>query len=261
MPYNRDYVAIGLAIVLSLTLKDMPNHYQLAIAEYGNSAMLTTGQHLFSSVISSARNEERSRFLLARNVELALENMRIREDKLENSRLRRALEFKESQGQEKRLVAAEVIGRDADLIFDTITINAGKDRGIEKNGTVVTSDGLLVGHVTQVQDRTATVQLIRRSQVSAVIQEGRGKGIVSWEHGNRFRLRYIEANAVNRSIRKGDRVVSSGLGGRFPKGIPIGEITEVYDQERDPLFKAVFLQSGVDFSGIEEVFVMPPNSA
>jgi rod shape-determining protein MreC len=75
-------------------------------------------------------------------------------------------------------------------------------------------------------------------------------------HGKRFRLQYVEANKANSAIRKGDRVVSSGLGGRFPKGILIGHIVEVRDQRRDPLFKEVFLESSVDFSRVEEVFVI-----
>ena len=55
-----------------------------------------------------------------------------------------------------------------------------------------------------------------------------------------------------------DRVVSSGLGGRYPKGITIGYVTHVNKQSSDPLFKEVFLKSKVDFRNLEEVFVMRP---
>mgnify|MGYP000063643295 CR=1 FL=1 len=62
-----------------------------------------------------------------------------------------------------------------------------------------------------------------------------------------------------RGIEIGDRVVSSGLGGRFPKGLTVGYVTEVREQERDPLFKEVFLESSVDFRDLEEVFVIDPS--
>ena len=121
---------------------------------------------------------------------------------------------------------------------------------------VVTVEGMLLGHVIQVAERAAIVQLITRSRVSALIQERRVRAMVSWDRGKRFRLDYVESNPANNAICVGDRVVSSGLGGRFPKGILIGEISEVSDNERDALFKAVFLESPVDFDGIEEVFAL-----
>ena len=255
MPPHRDLAAIALAAVVSLTLMGIPPQHSTAIAERSQLSLLTAGQWLFSSLISSSRNEERSRFLLARNVELALENMRLREARLENERLRRALDFS-GRNVEDSLIVARVIGRDADLIPSTVTIDVGSDRGVEQYDVVITVEGLLFGHVAQLVASTATVQLITRSRVSALIQERRVRAVVSWSQGRRFRLDYVEANPANNSIREGDRVVSSGLGGRFPKGILIGEISEVSDNERDALFKSVFLESAADFAGVEEVFVL-----
>ena len=255
MPVKRDYLAIGVAIVIALLFKGLPSEYQYIIADRGQFITLNSSQWLFSWAISSARNAEKSRFLLNRNVELALENLALREAGLENDRLRLALGLKQRKATQVT-IPAEVTGRDSDLIFDTIKINAGADRGVQKDWTVVTSEGLLVGHVSQVEKNCSIVQLIRRSRVSAVVQESRAKGIVFRRQDNFFELRYIEANEANNAIQVGDRVVTSGLGGRFPEGILIGEIVDVRDQKRDPLFKKVILESGVDFSKVEEVFVM-----
>ena len=61
---------------------------------------------------------------------------------------------------------------------------------------------------------------------------------------------------VKFKIKKGDRVISSGLGGRYPKGIPIGVVTDVLQEKRDPVFQSIYLKSLVDFVDLEEVFVL-----
>lgn len=252
MRLNGSLAVLGAALLCALSLMGLPRPYKEALAQHAQGGLLTSGQWLFSWVIRYARNEQKSRFLLTQNVQLALDNMRLREAARENERLRQALDFRRGQGGIE-LIAAEVIGRDPDQLYDTVVINAGRDRGIQVDWPVITAAGL-VGHVSRVGGRSSVVQLLMRSSVSAVVQEGRAQGIVSWVSGNRFRLRFVEASS---SVRQGDRVVSSGLGGRHPKGIPIGVLTEVRAHERDPLFQEVLLESSVDFLRLEEVFVVP----
>lgn len=253
MPLNRSLGVLGLAILIALSVMSLPMRHKVAIAGSARSGLLAGGQWLFSTVIRYSRNEEKSRFLLTQNAQLALENMRLREAARENERLRRALEFRRAEGP-MELVAAEVIGRDPDQLYDTVVINAGRDRRVEKGWPVVTAAGL-VGHVTEVGSSTSVVELLMRSPVSAIVQEGRSQGIVSWDRGNRFRLQFVEASSA---VEAGGRVVSSGLGGRYPKGIPIGVVTDVRARKRDPLFLEVLLESNVDFLHLEEVFVVPP---
>ncbi|MEE2656877.1 MAG: rod shape-determining protein MreC [Candidatus Latescibacterota bacterium] len=249
---NSDYLCIGLAVVLSLTLMGLPPERQEAIAHGLRSAAWTTGQWAFARVIRFARGEQRSRYLSALNVQLAIENMRLREAAAENLRLRQVLQFRQ-RDQVRRVIPAEVIARDPDQLFDKLVVNAGSDLGIQEDWPVVTPDGL-VGHVDEVRDHSSVVQLIFGSRVSALVQESRAHGIVSpLAGGNRFELRYAEAANL---IEVGNRIVSSGLGGRYPKGITVGYITEVRERERDPLLKEVFLESEVDFWGLEEVFVI-----
>ena len=67
----------------------------------------------------------------------------------------------------------------------------------------------------------------------------------------RFRLRFVDTNS---RVKEGDRVISSGLGGRYPKGIPIGLVTDVLQEKRDPVFQSIYLKSLVDFVDLEESF-------
>ena len=248
---TRGILAIGLAVIGSLGLMGLPHPYKNYIAERSRAGILGASQWIFSQAIRYARNEEKSHFLLTENVKLALDNMRLREAAWENVRLREALAFRRVEG-EVSVVPAEVIGRDPDQIYDTVVINAGIDRGISKDMPVVTAEGL-VGHIAQVGDTDSVVQLLMRSRVSALVQSTRAQGIVSWLDGQRFSLGFVEASSL---VREGDQVVSSGLGGRYPKGIPIGTVVEVNQIERDLVFQEVFIKSSVDFPDLEEVFVL-----
>ena len=250
MANTRELFVIGLAIACALILMSLPRSYKTYIAERCQVGLLASGQALFSRVIHSARNEEKGRFLLTQNVALALDNMQLQEAGWENVRLRKALSFRPIDGG-TRVISAEVIGRDPDHIYDTIVINAGRDLGVDKDMPVVTPKGL-VGHITQVGASDSVVQLLMRTRVSALIQATRAQGIVSWVDG-RFQLRFVEASNL---VREGDLVVSSGLGGRYPKGIPIGTVVEVNQEKRAPVFLRVILKSIVDFSVLEEVFVL-----
>jgi rod shape-determining protein MreC len=250
---NSDFICIGLCVLAALTLLGLPVERQEAVAGQLRVSAWSTGQWVFSRVIRFAQGEQRSQFLLTQNVALALDNMRLREAEQENQRLRSALLFRQ-RNPAGEVIPAEVIGRDSDQMFDALVINAGKDVGLQPDWPVVTTAGL-VGHIQQVDQHSSVVRLIFASQVSAVVQGSRAHGIVSPLAGNRFLLEYVDAS---KEISKGDLVVSSGMGGRYPKGITIGVVESVSMEEQEPLFKQVILQSEVDFWGLEEVFVLQP---
>ena len=254
MPQSRDYISVGIALVLSLILMGLPLPWRQTVARHAAAGFWSSGQWLFSRVIRYAANEHKTRFLRAQNVELTLENMQLREAGEENRRLREALAFRK-RDEMRKAIPAEVIGRDPDQIFNTLEINAGDDSGIRVSWSVITTDGL-VGHIDEVREKSSRVQLIgTRFRVGAVVQRSRAYGVVAGVPGGPFELLYVDAAS---DVEVKDRVVSSGLGGRYPKGITIGYVTQVREPSSDPLFKEVFLESKVDFRNLEEVFVMRP---
>ena len=251
MPVNRNFVAIGLAVVIAVSLMGLSQPQKADVASRLQVSMGAVGQWIFSPVTRYAATAEKNRFVMAQNVELALENMRFREAAWENRRLRDALGFRhEILGSQ--IIPAEVVSRDPDQLYDALVINVGREQGVRQDMPVVVPEGL-VGHVLQIEDHTAVVQLIMSSRISAIVQEKRVQGVISWGRGSLFRLNYVD---VTSDIEKGDRVISSGLGGRFPKGLVIGDVIEVREQKRDPLFKEVFVESNVNFGKLEEVFVI-----
>jgi rod shape-determining protein MreC len=182
---------------------------------------------------------------------LAVENSRLREARLENIRLRLLLEFE--QESLFGLYPAKVIGWDADRTVNSILINMGEGDGVREGMPVLTPDGL-VGKVYQVMPAMSIVQLLldRNCRVSAIVQRTRALGIVEWERGYQCFLRKIPARS---DVKEGDVVVTSGMGGVFPRGLVIGTVSSV-GGEKWELFKNIVVKPGVDFTNVEEVFVL-----
>ena len=174
---------------------------------------------------------------------------RLAEVEVANQRLVRLLEFRETTGV--TLVAARVIGWDASARDQTITLDKGERHGIGLGAAVLVPEGV-VGKVFRVSPRTSRVLLVadRHSGVDAIVQRSRVRGIVQGREDG-CELKYVKRGA---DVELGDRVVTSGLDGIFPKGISIGEVTRVRRRERG-LFQLITVEPGVDFGRLEEVLV------
>lgn len=179
------------------------------------------------------------------------------EYRLENQRLKKLLDFKETKTKTTGLVAygAVVIGRDLNNWFGTITINKGSQQGIKVNMTVITPAGL-VGRVTSVSQKTAEVLLITdpRSGVSCLVQENRAPGLVEGMSGNVDQLQMIHIPA-DFKIQKNQVVVTSGLSDLFPRGLSVGRIKKI-TREPSGLFYKAMLTPFVDFNHLEEVLIL-----
>jgi len=169
-----------------------------------------------------------------------------------NQRLRELLDFKKQQPYS--LIPVEVIAYAPHNYFQVIFIGKGRDEGIRKEMVVVNSQGL-IGRVIEAYPHRAKVLLIldERSKIGVRDQRTRDIGIL---HGKGERgiceLKYALSRA---DVRVGDRIITSGLGGLFPKGILVGEICDI---KKDPnqLFQEIVVAPSVDFGKLEELFVI-----
>lgn len=179
----------------------------------------------------------------------------LEEQALETQRLQRLLALREVP--QAQTLTARVAGKDATNWFKTILVDRGGLDGVRRNQPVVAPDGL-VGRVVEVTPASAKVQLLTDpvSAVGGLIQRTRVTGIVSGNLGAGTRVRYLPLMA---NVAVGDLVVTSGMGGVFPKGIPIGRITAV-ERRSGALFQEASLQPTVDLSRLEEVLILtsPP---
>jgi len=192
--------------------------------------------------------------------ELVQQNVALRAAELENRELRDQLHFAR-QHPDESLVPAEVIGFDSSTLLGNAVINRGRDDQLKPGMTIVSSAGL-VGRITALTAHTSTVLLITHpsSSVNAVIQGSPGAtGLVNGQPDGRLLLRYVPQGEP---MKVNDIVVTSGLGGAFPRNLPIGRVVEVRTRDVD-MFQEAVVEPFVNFRRLSLVMVatgfVPPD--
>jgi rod shape-determining protein MreC len=188
--------------------------------------------------------------LKGRVVELEARMESLLEAEMTNRRLQKLLDLKTRVPG--RSVSAAVIGNSASTWFQSLTINKGERDGIRKGMAVISPVGI-VGQVVVVARRSAKVLLItdRSSGVDVISQRSRARGIVSGSLDNGPVMQYVRRSE---DIQEGDRLITSGLDGVFPKGLLVGTVGKV-TKEYNGHFQQVEVALAVNPSRIEEVLV------
>jgi rod shape-determining protein MreC len=185
--------------------------------------------------------------------ELKLKLQVFDEIKNENQRLREALGYRQMNNYKYKLLAAQVIGRAPSPWFTILEIGRGKQAGVKKGMAVITEKGA-VGQVIEVSAFSSKVLLLidPDGAIAAVNARSRDIGVVAGAQTNKLFMKYV---SVGGDIKEGDNIVTSHMSGIFPPGIPIGVVTRAIKKEQD-LFYQIEIKPFVDFSKIEEVFVV-----
>lgn len=197
--------------------------------------------------VSRSRLEQ----LRDQNARLRARVAELEEAGLENARLTALLQL--AQAEELESLGARVIGRPGSAWEGVITIDRGRDDGVEVGMPVVGPLGLL-GQTMQVSGRSSKVRLItdHRSGVAAMVQRNRAEGILKGSVDGRLTLDFVSAETT---LSAGDVVITSGMGGVFPKGLVIGEIAEASSGTAG-LLQSIRIVPAGDPSGLEEVLVL-----
>jgi len=182
---------------------------------------------------------------------LRFEVARLREYEHQNRELRSMLGM-EQDGERSGLIAT-VVGYDATSWIQSITIDRGSREGIAVGQAVIHPEGL-VGQVVAVSPTTAKVLLItdNSSGVDALVQRNRVRGVVTGSYPKGCQLQYVSREE---EIREGDQLITSGMDGLFPKGIPIGVVSKSQVSSWD-LFLEVEITPHVSFKQLETVYVV-----
>ncbi len=181
---------------------------------------------------------------------LRLSNQELQSKALEQQRLEKLLTFREAY-PEVPMLAAEVIGANADASSLTLYINRGQNDGLRRDMGVITPDGV-VGKILEVYPGTAQVLLIsdKESGVGAMLSDSRTHGVVKGQGQSQLRFDYV---VNDENIANGTAVVTSGDDQIFPKDLPIGTVTAA---EVGNPFKVIYLKPAVRLDRLEEVLVL-----
>ena len=262
----RRGIVLLLLVMMILTIYEQSSG-TLFSPESTLSRLITPVQSLVSRVTQSVsgylyRVKLRSNIeyeynqLKAQNDELVLRSLLYEELEEENTQLRALLGEYESRA-EMNPVLARVIASESGNYFSTFTINKGKNDGVDTQMAVITSEGL-IGYTYEVFDTTAKVITVIDDQASlaALIESSRDQGAVKGTLGStgepHCRMYYHSADSVPRP---GDRVITSGVGVSFPKGLLIGYVRESTRAIEDNKHYIV-VEPAADFEHIENVLVL-----
>lgn len=152
-----------------------------------------------------------------------------------------------------KTVAARIIGRNVSNWYRAVIIDKGQHDGIEQEMGVITEAGV-VGRVIRVNPRTAVVLLLTDPNVAVtgMIQKSRDEGIIQGTPQGTIHMKYLPPLSP---VEAGDRIVTSGLAGDFPRGLHIGKIQDMIKSDTD-LFQAAQIVPIVDFAKLEGVLVI-----
>ncbi len=261
------YIALGLIVLLVLVLLNLPGHtsarLKLAISSLFLPLFGLAGAT--QQVAGQAGNAVVPRSVLLReNETLQRENEKLRVQALqeaetakENARLRQLLGWQQKVPWKLKL--ANVVLRDPANWWRTVEIDLGSRDGMRKNLPVLTTDGL-VGRIASVSFTHSQVVLLGdpNCRAAALVENNtRDAGIINVSgpfDGSFVTMSYLPTSA---NVKPGENVVTSGLGGIFPKGIPVGKIVDA-----EPVDYGLYVEARVklnaNLSGLEEVWVLFP---
>lgn len=266
---------IFLVALISFSLRDrdhasLPEQFIKDVVGFGQSIFSKPTQYItgiFENVDSLLNTYDENKRLKSRLEEFAKLQADVNVLTLENSTLREIVD-KEENLRKYEPVQATVIARNPDQWEEKVVLDKGTIHGVEVNMAVITSQGL-IGKVFLTTSFTSTVELLSTQnpnyRVSAMVTVDGEKKVFGLIEGydderNELILKRIDSDI---EIKKGQKVMSSGLGGIFPEGLYIGEITEVTTDDFG-LTKMAYIKPAADFALLDHVMVakrsMPSSS-
>lgn len=215
-------------------------------------AMLSQVKSFFATLVELrdlvVKNE-----ILTRQVEkLTSEVATLEKARQENRVLREALRFASETKLE--VLSAEVITWNVLNVGRLATLNRGTKHGVSEGKAVVTAGGVLVGVIASTSELTSQMEILTSSGVvvNAEVSAGGATGVVRGEHGLGLTFDLVSQTEV---IKVGDRLITSGLGGLYPKGLLIGEIGKLNSSQSE-LFQKASVLPATNLQNLRVVFVV-----
>jgi rod shape-determining protein MreC len=209
-----------------------------------------TAQDMHHGYLDMRRAVNENLELRRKVASLTTENLKLRQSEGDLKRLRSLLAYAEQFDMQTSM--AQTIMLDTAGRFKSIVIDRGSDDGVQVNDVVANANGLL-GRVVLTTNDLAKVQLLtdNNCSVGALIERTRRQGVVRGSGSNNIQMFDIPALS---DVQAGDRVLTAGIDGIYPRGIPIGQVVRA--EPGKSLFKTITVKPAVDLGAVEEVIVI-----
>jgi len=210
-----------------------------------------------AEVVAGPRNLETAlqeiEALQLENATLRKENEQLAEE-LSESRIIRELFERAAETPEYRRIVANVIGSDTNPALQSILLDKGYDDGVRVGMPVEAARGL-AGQVYRVTNNASVVALLTETASAIPVRLGTTRATGMLRGGGRGVLPTIDWIDLQHKVEVGETVMTSGLGGKFPKNLVIGRVIDVERNEAE-LFQRAIVQPAVDFNSLETVFIV-----
>ncbi len=253
----KEYFTLIVLVIFSLILISIGDITKLN--GFRTVIISTVGwlQEMFDWLPDRGALETENRALRELNLQLSNEVTSLRTAVIENKKFRKLLDLRNSF--DYPVIVAEVVGRTNVEMRNYYTINKGENDSLNV-GMAVRSDAGLVGVIVASSKNYSLVELIRNKNVniSSIVQRSRYHGILTWEGGAYFKLKYTPKSF---DIVKGDTIITSNYSNKYPQNIPIGYVVSTEELPGD-IYKRILVKPFVNFETLEQVFVIKfiPNS-
>lgn len=209
-----------------------------------------TAQDMYHGYLDMRRAVNENVELHRKVASLTTENLKLRQSEGDLRRLRSLLAYSEQFNMETSM--AQTIMLDTAGRFKSIIIDRGSGDGVDVNDVVANANGL-VGRVVLVTKDLAKVQLVTDNNcaIGSLVERTRRQGVVRGNGTSTIQMFDIPSLS---DVQPGDRVLTAGIDGIYPKGIPVGIIAKA--DSGQSLFKTIYVKPTVDFGSVEEVIVI-----
>lgn len=222
---------------------------------YGvNTKIKNFGTFVFTFSDVKSENE----FLREENSKLKTSIIDYNSIKQENKELRDLLEYAEANS-EYNYVACDIVGTNGNSYINGYTINKGSKDGIEKRMVAVTEQGL-VGQIVSVGTNWAIIQTLGNENISVAAFNENSKetnGLIKGYREDDLPVITLETANLDSDINEGDNIITSGLGGIYPKGISIGTVSKVVG-DKSSFIKYGIINPTVDMDKLQKILIVVP---
>lgn len=259
----RPLIVLCLVSILLLTFYIREGESGPIHSVRGAVSVVTTPVRVLGSLVATPFNaagnvmgnltasQETLSELREQNAELTAQVAELSESKKTSERLESLLNLQSTYSLTS--TAARIIGNSSDAWSRAVTIDKGTAAGFSC-GMAVCNSGGVIGQIVEVSATTSTVQLItdEGSGVSAMIQSTRAQGMLQGQPDGSLRLSYVSTES---DVKVGDIVITSGIGGVYPKGLPLGTVSSVEKSDND-VYYTIVVRAQSTAENNEEVLVI-----